>query len=85
MDNHKVSVETEEAIRRYLDDNDLDLVKVAINQYEPLDDWRRLRANKTMGWGYRYTFGVLSVAGEAILERVTEFCFRPMAPTWATP
>lgn len=67
VDNHNVSVETEEAIRRYLGDNDLDHVKVAINQYDPLDDWRRLRANKTMGWGYRYTFGVLSVAGEAIL------------------
>jgi hypothetical protein len=67
VDNHDVSAETEEAIRRYLDDNDLDHVKVAINQYDPLDDWRRLRANKTMGWGYRYTLGVLSVAEEAIL------------------
>ncbi len=67
VDNHDVSAETEEAIRRYLDDNDLDHVKVAINQYDPLDDWRRRRANKTMGWGYRYTFGALSVVGEAIL------------------
>lgn len=67
VDNHNVSAETEEAIRRYLDDNDLDHVKVAINQYDPLDDWRRLRANKTVGWGYRYTLGTLSVAGEAIL------------------
>lgn len=67
VDNHDVSAATEEAIRRYLDDNDLDHVKVAINQYDPLDDWRRLRANKTVGWGYRYTFGALSVAGEAIL------------------
>ena len=67
VDNHDVSPETEEAIRRYLDDNDLDHVKVAINQYDPLDDWRRLRANKTVGWGYRYTFGALSVVGEAIL------------------
>lgn len=67
VDNHDVSAETEEAIRRYLDDNDLDHVKVAINQYAPLDDWRRLRANKTVGWGYRYTLGALSVAQEAIL------------------
>lgn len=67
VDNHDVSAETEDVIRRYLDDNDLDHVKVAINQYDPLDDWRRLRANNTVGWGYRYTFGVLSVAGEAIL------------------
>ncbi|MFM8707814.1 MAG: hypothetical protein ACKOHK_06960, partial [Planctomycetia bacterium] len=66
-DNHDVSAETEEAIRCYLDDNDLDHVKVAINQYAPLDDWRRLKANKTVGWGYRYTFGALSVVGEAIL------------------
>lgn len=67
VDNHDVSAETEEALRRYLDDNGLDHVKVAINQYDPLDDWRRLRANKTVGLGYRCTFGVLSVAGEAIL------------------
>jgi hypothetical protein len=67
VDNHNVSAETEEAIRQYLDDNDLDHVKVAINLYDPLDDWRRLRANKTVGWGYRYTLGALSVAGEAIV------------------
>lgn len=67
VDNHDVSPETEEAIRRYLDDNDLDHVKVAINKYDPREDWRRLRANKTVGWGYRYTLGTLSVVGEAIL------------------
>ena len=67
VENHNVSADTEEAIRQYLDDNDLDHVKVRINQYAPLEDWRRLRANKTVGWGYRYTFGALSVAGEAIL------------------
>ena len=67
VDNHDVSAETEDAIRRYLDDNDLDHVKVAINLYDPLEDWRRLCANKTVGWGYRYTLGALSVAGEAIL------------------
>jgi hypothetical protein len=67
VENHDVSANTEASIRRYLDDNDLDHVKVRINQYAPLDDWRRLRANKTVGWGYRYTLGALSVAGEAIL------------------
>lgn len=67
VDNHAVSWETEEAMRRYLDDNALDHVKVRINQYAPLDDWRRLRANKTVGWGYRYTLGALTVVGEAIL------------------
>jgi hypothetical protein len=67
VENHNVSTDTEEAIRRYLDDNDLDHVKVRINQYAPLEDWRRLRANTTVGWGYRYTLGAVSVAGEAIL------------------
>lgn len=67
VNNHDVSPDTENAIRRYLDDNDLDHVKVAINKYDPVDDWHRLRANKTVGWGYRSTLGALSVAGEAIL------------------
>jgi hypothetical protein len=66
VDNHAVSPRTEEAIRGYLAANGLDHVKVRINQYAPLADWRRLRQNKTVGWGYRYTFGALSVAGEAI-------------------
>lgn len=67
VDNHAVSAETEEAIRRYLEANNLSHVKVRINQYAPLDDWRRLRANKTVGWGYRYTIGALSIVGEAVL------------------
>jgi hypothetical protein len=67
VDSHDVSPRTEEAIREYLADNGLDHVKVRINQYAPLDDWRRLRKNKTVGWGYRYTIGAVSVAGEALL------------------
>lgn len=67
VENHDISADTEQAIRRYLADNDLSHVKVRLNQYAPLDDWRRLRANKTVGWGYRYTLGALAVAGEAIL------------------
>lgn len=66
VENHDVSRRTEDSLRRYLEDNGLDHVKVRINQYAPIDDWRRLRANKTVGWGYRYTLGALSVAGEAI-------------------
>lgn len=67
VENHRVSSATEATIHRYLVDNDLDHVKVRINQYAPLDDWRRLRKNTTVGWGYRYTLGALSVVGEAIL------------------
>lgn len=67
VDNHDVSPRTEAAIRKYLADNNLDHVKVRINQYAPLDDWQRLQKNESVAWGYRYTFGALSVMGEALL------------------
>jgi hypothetical protein len=66
VDNHLISVRTEAAMAEYLALNELDHVKVRLNQYRPWDDWRRLRANKTVGWGYRYTLGTLSVLGETI-------------------
>jgi len=66
VENHRVSATTEGTIAGYLADNDLDHVKVRINQYAPLEDWRRLRGNKTVGWPLRYTVGTLSVASEAI-------------------
>jgi len=59
-DNHSISEETEAALRRYLELNDLDQVKVRLNQYAPLDEWRRLTRNRAVGWGWRYTFGVFS-------------------------
>jgi len=66
VENHRVSATTEGTIAEYLSDNDLDHVKVRINQYAPLEDWRRLRKNRTVGWPLRYTIGTLSVAAEAI-------------------
>ena len=65
--NHRVSTDTEQAVENYLAENQLDHVKVRINQYAPVADWRRLRENTAVGWPYRYTLGVLSVAREAIL------------------
>ena len=65
--NHRVSPETERAVESYLAENQLAHVKVRINQYAPIADWRRLRENKAVAWPYRYTLGVLSIAGEAIL------------------
>lgn len=67
IDNHKISQNTESAVARYIAENDLHHIKVRLNQYAPLDDWHRLRKNKTVAWPYRYTLGALSVAGEAIL------------------
>lgn len=66
-DRHYISPETEQVLAKYIDDNGLYHVKFRLNQYAPIQDWHRLRANKSVGWGWRYTLGVLSLAGEAIL------------------
>jgi len=65
--NHNVSRETEQSVEDYLEEHRLDHVKVRINQYAPVSDWRRLRSNRTVAWPYRYTLGALSVAYEAVL------------------
>ena len=65
--NHDVGPQTETAIADYLSKNELSSVKVRLNQYHPGDDWRRLRANESVGAGWRYTLGTLSVLGETII------------------
>ena len=67
IDNHDVSPETDSAIEEYLAKNELDTVKVRLNQYAPRDEWRRLVANKSVGWGWRYSLGTLSWLGETIV------------------
>jgi len=66
VENHRIGPRTEAEIAGYLRANELDSVKVRLNQYHPADDWRRLVANKSVGAGWRYTLGTLSVAGETI-------------------
>jgi hypothetical protein len=66
VDNHSVSPETEVALSKYLDDNELQDVKVRVNQYAPGDEWRRLVANKSVGAGWRYTLGTLAWAGYTV-------------------
>jgi hypothetical protein len=66
VENHQVGSRTEAEIAGYLRANELDSVKVRLNQYSPADDWQRLVANKSVGPGWRYTLGTLSVAGETI-------------------
>ncbi len=65
--NHRISEDTVLAMAEYLEQNNLPQIKVRANQYAPIDDWHRLRKNKTVAWPYRYTLGALSIAGEAIL------------------
>lgn len=60
VDNHKIGEETEEVMRRYLAANELTHVKVRLNQYDPGGEFRRIRHNKSMGAGWRYTIGMVS-------------------------
>lgn len=66
VENHRIDAQTEAEITAYLQENQLSTVKVRLNQYRPLDDWGRLRSNKSVGAGWRYTFGAVSVLGETI-------------------
>ena len=65
-ENHDISPATEAAIQRYLTDRGLADVKVRLNQYAPGGEWRRLRENKQVGAGWRYTVGALSVLGYTV-------------------
>lgn len=67
IENHNISPETERAIADYLAKNELNTVKVRLNQYAPGSDWRRLVANKSVGWGWRYTLGTGSWLVETLL------------------
>ena len=59
MGNHDISAETEKAIKDYLTLNQLSDVKVRLNDYAPLDEWRRLFNNDSIGPWWRYTIGAL--------------------------
>lgn len=66
-ENHNVSPETEQVLANYLAENQLDEIKVRVNQYRPLDDWKRLTRHKGVAWPWRYTFGTISVLGETLI------------------
>lgn len=67
VDNHRIGYETEAMLAEYIEQNQLDGVRVRVNQYRPGEDWSRLVRNKSVGAGWRYTFGTLSVLGETLL------------------
>lgn len=67
VENHRINAHTEKQLATYLSENELSTVKVRLNQYHPRDDWHRLVANKSVGAGWRYTVGLVSVAVEAIV------------------
>jgi len=65
--NHRVSIETEQDLAEYMAANGLGSTKVRINQYDPLGEWRRLRENKEVGAGWRYTIGAFSTLTYTII------------------
>jgi len=67
VDRHHISPNTESNLVQYLADNDLKNVKVRLNEYSPGGEWSRLFRNKSVGWGWRYTLGVLTCTFYAIL------------------
>lgn len=69
VDSHRISKESEEALLKYLKANELDNVKVRINQYSPGSEWLRTFRNKAVGAGWRYTLGFLSWLGYTVLPQ----------------
>lgn len=67
VDNHRISPQTELALQEYLQRNAVTNVKVRINQYAPGREWSRLVRNKSVGAGWRYTFGVITTLFYTIL------------------
>jgi hypothetical protein len=65
--NHHVSLETEQNLAEYLEINGLTSTKVRINEYDPAGEWQRLRENKEVGAGWRYTVGTLGVVVYTVL------------------
>lgn len=67
IDRHHISEPTIEAATDYIQANELAHVQIRLNQYAPHKDFTRLRRNKSVAWPYRYTLGLLSVGGEAVI------------------
>lgn len=66
VETHTISDRTEQVIASYLELNNLPDVKVRLNEYSPGSEWNRLVDNKEIGWGWRYTVGVITWLGYTI-------------------
>jgi len=67
VDNHDISPEIEAQLATYLELNNLDNVKVRLNQYAPGGEWSRLVRNREVNGFWRYTLGVLGTTFYTIL------------------
>ncbi len=66
-DNHDVSQETVEDAVDFLVQNQVEGVKVRVNQYDPLGEWGRLIHNERVGLGWRATVGSVYTLGYSVL------------------
>lgn len=62
VDSHSVSPEVEQALREYLTANGLADVKVRVNQYDPVGEWKRLLTNRAIHPAFKYTVGAWAVS-----------------------
>ncbi|HEV3338846.1 MAG TPA: hypothetical protein VG125_00770 [Pirellulales bacterium] len=67
MNNHDISPETLEKLKIYMAVNDITDVCVAVNEYDPKGQWQRLRENKRVAAGWRYSVGTLNWLSYTIL------------------
>lgn len=67
VDSHSVSPETEQQLRQYLASQGLTDVKVRVNQYHPMAEWKRLAKNRAIHPGWRYTVGTIGLAKYTLL------------------
>jgi len=67
VENHNISAKTEALLAEYMATNGLTDIKVRLNQYRPMDDFRRLTRNTSVAWPWRYSFGAISVLGETVI------------------
>ena len=59
VDNHDVGDETTQTMASFAQLHELEGLCVRVNQYDPLDEFSRLRTNQTVAPGWRYTFGTM--------------------------
>ncbi len=67
VDSHRISTQTVAAVQQFLADNELQDVKVRINDYCVGAEFRRTIHNKAVAPGWRYTFGIFSWLGYTIM------------------
>ncbi|MEI8020763.1 MAG: hypothetical protein WCH39_21345 [Schlesneria sp.] len=67
VNNHDLTDETRAKLTAYLEENDLTDVLVRVNQYDPKGEWRRLRENRRVAAGWRYSAGLVSIAHYTLL------------------